>query len=190
MHPDEELAKAAKQGDTQAFAELYERHINRMYRYVVTRVGNTTVAEDVTGDIFIRAFESIGSYEWRGVPFSSWLFKIAHNRIVDHFRREGSREFVYVDGPLSLDGPDPHDVVEFKMDTEEALTALRELTESQRQVIALRFASGLSLAETAAVMKKKEGAIKALQHSAIQAMRRILERRGKLSKVVRMQDAG
>lgn len=189
MQSDEQLAKAAQQGDVQAFAQLYEHYVASVYRYVVARVGSKTEAEDLTGDIFIRAFESIRSYEWRGVPFSSWLFKIGHNRIVDHFRKEGSKEFVYMDGPLSLDGPDPHDAVELKINMEEALSALKELTEAQRQVIALRFASGLSLAETAAVMRKKEGAIKALQHSAIQALRRTLERRGKLSTTLGTQDA-
>lgn len=177
------LAQAAKEGSGEAFARLYELYFERVYRYVLVRVGNPAQAEDLAGDVFIRAFEALKSYAWRGVPFSAWLFRIAHNRVVDHHRKEAGREPVYLDGPVSFEGDDPHDAVVLKMNIEAALGALEELTNSQRQVIALRFASGLSIAETAKAMGKNEGAIKALQHSAIRALRRVLERRGTLEKV-------
>ena len=183
MQEEGRLAQDARAGSGEAFAKLYEMYFDRVFRYVLVRVGNPAEAEDLAGDVFIRAYESLKSYQWRGVPFSAWLFRIAHNRIVDHLRKEGGKEPVYLDGPIGLEGEDPHEQAVLSINVEETKRAMAELTDAQRHVIALRFASGLSIAETARAMQKNEGAIKALQHSAVRALRRVMERRGVLGQI-------
>jgi RNA polymerase sigma-70 factor (ECF subfamily) len=182
VQDEQRLVKAAQRGDAEAFAKLYESYFERVLHYVVARVGNRAEAEDLAGDVFIRAYEALGTYQWRGLPFSTWLFRIAHNRVVDYLRKLGSREVVYLEQPSVLEGAneDPDQELEAKWSLQQVLNAMVDLTISQRQVIALRFASGMSLAETAKVMGKNEGAIKALQHSAVKALRRAVERRGQM----------
>lgn len=174
MHDEQGLVREAQQGNAGAFARLYESYFDRVYRYVAVRVGNSADAEDLTGAVFLKALESIGRFQWRGAPFSAWLFRIAHNLLVDRLRSRSRREEVVLDEALPDARQGPDDLVELKVSVEQMLGAVHHLTDAQRQVIALRFASGLSIQETAQVMGRNEGAVKALQHSAVQALRRIL----------------
>lgn len=129
----------------------------------------------MTQRVFIRAYESISSYKSRGVPFSAWLFRIAHNQMVDYIRRESKRPTVMLDESLPIPGnSNPEREVEIKLELEKVVSAARRLTRAQREVISLRFAGGLSIMEVAKVMGKSEGAIKALQHSAVLALRKTL----------------
>jgi RNA polymerase sigma-70 factor (ECF subfamily) len=184
VQDEKNLVHQAQQGDKEAFAELYESHFNRIYRYVVVKIGNRTEAEDMTQQVFIRAYESIGSYKWQGIPFSAWLFRIAHNQIVDFIRKESKKPTVQLDESLPIVGEsDPQGEVELKLNIEQVVIAARQLTKAQREVISLRFAGGMSIFEVASIMGKSEGAIKALQHSAILALRKTLragEHNGKI----------
>jgi len=176
VQDEKDLVRRAQAGDKEAFAQLYESHFDRIYRYVAMKTGNRTEAEDMTQQVFVRAYKSVGSYQWRDVPFSAWLFRIAHNQIVDHIRRESKRPTVWLDETLPIPSDsDPVQEVELKLNMEKVAAASRSLTPAQREVISLRFAGGLSIAEAAQSMKKSEGAIKALQHSAIQALRKTLK---------------
>lgn len=166
----------ARQGDQQALADLYDWYMPRVYRYAVARVGNVAEAEDLTEEVFLKMLGAIGGFRWRDVPFSSWLFRIAHNHIATHYRRSAQRG-----GPMAgltedmIDaGQSPASVVEERITLEEVQRAAQQLPEAQREVIALRFAVGLSIAETAKALGKREGNVKALQHKAVAKLQRML----------------
>jgi len=168
------LVQRARQGDHEAFARLYETHFDKIFRYVVLKIRNQAEAEDMTQQVFVKAYESIGSYQLQGVPFTAWLYRIAHNQMVDFVRKE-SKKLVPLDESLPIkDDSDLECEVETKMEMEKVVLATKQLTKAQREVISLRFAGGLSITEAAKTMRKSEGAIKALQHSAILALRKTL----------------
>jgi len=174
VQDEQGLAQRAQQGDKEAFAQLYEANFDKIYRYVLLRVGNKAEAEDMTQQVFVRAFESIQSFRWKGIPFSAWLFRIAHNLVIDYIRKKKKRPTVSFDESLAVSDSNPRLEVEKRLDIEQLISATRRLTEAQREVISLRFAGGLSVAEVAGVMGKTGGAVKALQHSAIVALRKVL----------------
>lgn len=166
----------ARLGDQSALADLYDWYMPRVYRYTVARVGNVAEAEDLTEEVFLKMLGGIGDFHWRDVPFSSWIFRIAHNHIATYFRRTSQRG-----GPtaeLSDEMVDwragPAAMVEQRVTLEEVRRATEALPEAQRDVIALRFAVGLSIAETAKALGKREGNVKALQHKAVAKLQKML----------------
>ncbi|MDP2920380.1 MAG: sigma-70 family RNA polymerase sigma factor [Dehalococcoidia bacterium] len=176
MQEEQDLVRRARQGDKEAFAALYESHYGRIYRYVVVKIGRRVEAEDMTQQVFVKAYKSIASYQMQGAPFSAWLFRIAHNQIVDYIRRVSKRPTILLDESLPIPGTsDPQGEVELKLNFEQVVEATRQLTKAQREVVSLRFAGEMSISEVAATMGKSEGAIKALQHSAIRALRKTLK---------------
>jgi RNA polymerase sigma-70 factor (ECF subfamily) len=173
---ERETVERARAGDQQALADLYDAYMPRVYRYAMARLGNQAEAEDLTEEVFLKMLGAIGDFRWRDVPFSSWLFRIAHNLVATHFRRAGQRG-----GPhaaLSDELEDwrigPAAIVEQRITMEEVRRAADALPEAQREVIALRFAVGLTIAETAKALGKREGNIKALQHKAVARLQRVL----------------
>jgi len=173
---EQNLVHRAQQGDREAFAQLYESHFDKIYRYVVLRIGNKTEAEDMTQQVFLNALQSIRSFKWKGIPFSAWLFRIAHNLVVDYLRKASKVVTAPLYDSLASSGGNPQLVVEHRLDIEQLISATKGLTKAQREVIGLRFAGELAVAEVAKVIGKSEGAIKALQHSAIVALRKALLR--------------
>lgn len=173
MEEERSLVQRAQERDEAAFAKIYESYFDKIYRYLVLRIGDRTEAEDLTQQVFIKVVQRIGSFNWRGAPFSAWLFRIAHNQMVDYVRQRSKRQ------PLTLDESvvgqdDPQRTLEVRLDLERVLKAAKKLTRAQQEVISLRFSADLSTREVAKIMNKSEGAIKALQHSAIKVLRRIL----------------
>jgi len=171
---EESLVRRAQQHDQDAFAQLYEEYFDKIYRYIAFKIGNKTEAEDMTQQVFLNAIKSISSFRWRGIPFSAWLFRIAHNQVVDYLRKKAKHATTSLDEVLVSNGNNPQLVTEQNLDIERLLLATKQLTQAQREVISLRFASELSIAQVARVMAKSQGAIKALQHSAIVALRKTL----------------
>jgi len=171
---EERLVRRAQQHDQDAFAQLYEEYFDKIYRYIAFKIGNKTEAEDMTQRVFLNAIKSISSFRWRGIPFSAWLFRIAHNQVVDYLRKKAKHATTPLDEVLVSNGNNPQLVAEQNLDIERLLLATKQLTQAQREVISLRFASELSIAQVARVMGKSQGAIKALQHSAIVALRKTL----------------
>jgi RNA polymerase sigma-70 factor (ECF subfamily) len=170
----------ARAGDQQALADLYDWYMPRVYRYAVARLGNVAEAEDLTEEVFLKMLGAIGEFRWRDVPFSSWLFRIAHNHVATHFRRAAQRG-----GPTSALSEDmvdwrdgPAATVEERVTIEEVKRAAQDLPDAQREVITLRFAVGLSIAETAKALNKREGNIKALQHKAVARLQQVLRENG------------
>ncbi len=175
MQNEEGLVRRAQQHDQQALTQLYEENFDRIYRYVVLKIGDRTEAEDITQQVFLKAIKSISSFRWRGTSFSAWLYRIAHNQIVDYYRKKTKMAAVPLDESLPISGgSDPKLEAELNLDIEQVAVATRRLTKAQQEVISLRFTSEMSIAEVAKIMGKSEGAVKALQHSAIVSLRRVL----------------
>ena len=173
---ERETVDRARLGDQQALADLYDWYMPRVYRYAVARLGNTVEAEDLTEEVFLKMLGAIGAFRWKDVPFSSWLFRIAHNHIATHFRRSAQRG-----GTTSEISPDlidwRHDIaaaVEQQITLDEVRRAMQQLPDAQREVMALRFAVGLSITDTARALGKREGNIKALQHKAVAKLQKML----------------
>ena len=173
--PDEEgLVRQAKQHDQEAFAQLYEEYFDKIYRYVALRIGDRMEAEDITQQVFLNAIKAISSFKWKGVPFSAWLFRIAHNQVVDYLRKKAKRVTAALGESPVIEDSDPQLMFEHKSDIEQLMSAMKKLTPAQQEVISLRFAGEMSIAQVAKAMGRSEGAIKALQHSAIVALRKTL----------------
>ncbi len=174
MQDEESLIRRAQQRDPAALTQLYEENFDRIYRYIVLKIGDRTEAEDMTQQVFLNALKSISSFKWKGMPFSAWLYRIAHNQIVDYWRKKSKHVTVPLDESLAAGNSDPGKEAERKVEIEQLVLATKGLTKAQQEVISLRFAGELSVAEVARVMSKNEGAVKALQHSAIVALRKVL----------------
>jgi len=171
---EESLVRRATQRDQEAFAQLYEEHFDRIYRYVAVRIGDKTEAEDMTQQVFLKALKAISSFKWKGVPFSAWLFRIAHNQVVDYLRKKAKHATAPLDESRASSNSNPQLAAEQNLEIEQLLMATKQLTKAQQEVISLRFAGELPIAQVAKVMGKSQGAVKALQHSAIVALRKRL----------------
>lgn len=173
----EELVKSAQEGDADGMAGLYELYYDKIFRYISFKIGNPTEAEDLTEDVFLKMLQSIHKFKWQGPPFSSWLFRIAHNLIVDQYRRKGRRPVTPLDEARGVVGASEQDIdrdLDTKISIAGVYEAMEDLTKLQREVMSLRFAAGLSVRETALAIGKKENAVKALQHAAIKKLRTLL----------------
>ena len=175
MQDEESLVRRAQKQDTQAFAQLYEAYFDRIYRYIALRIRNEMEAEDMTQQVFMKMLHSISSYKSQGVPFSSWIYRIAHNQVVDFLRQQNKKATVDIEGlPLPDTGDDPQHIMEQQIDIDDLKKATQNLTAAQQEVLSLRFTGELSIAQCAEIMGKSEGAIKAFQHSAVLALRKVL----------------
>ena len=174
MRDEESLIRRAQQCDHVALTQIYEENFDKIYRYIVLKIGDRAEAEDMTQQVFLNALKSISSYKYKGMPFSAWLFRIAHNQVVDYYRKKKRSATVPLDETIAAAYDNPGREAERKMEIEQMTRATKQLTQAQQEVISLRFAGELSIAEVAKVMKKSEGAIKALQHSAIASLRKIM----------------
>jgi len=175
MSIEEYVVSQAINGDGEAFAQLYEEHFDKIYRYIYLRLGNQTEAEDLTQEVFVKALEAIGSYKWRSLPFASWLFRIAHNQIIDYIRKQGRVEKVtWDDNIVHVDEPNPALIAEQKLEVEELADNVKNLSLAQREVISLRFGAELSIAEAAKALGKSPGTVKALQYNGIMALRKMM----------------
>ena len=178
--PDAELVRLAQKGDASSFGALYERYFDKVSSYLSFKLGSPTDAEDVAEQVFLKALESLGAYKWTGVPFQAWLFRIAHNMMVDTLRRRSRRPSDPIEYAANLSderrSADPDAMLSDKLTREGLLEAVECLTALQKQVISLKFAGGLPNAEVARLMGKSEGAVKALQHAALASLQRHLRR--------------
>jgi RNA polymerase sigma-70 factor (ECF subfamily) len=180
-HGERAIVDAAKTGDEAALAELYNLYFPRVYRYILARMGNPYDAEDLTEEVFLRVLDAIGRFQWREAPFSAWLFRIAHNAVISQRRKEGARgRSSPLSEALAVDSQGPEEMVENRLALNEIMKAAETLPEAQRRVISLRFAAGLTVAETARAMGKGEGNVKVIQHKAIAKLREMLAQRPKV----------
>jgi RNA polymerase sigma-70 factor (ECF subfamily) len=172
--PVPDVIERARSGDRAAFAELYDEHIDSVYRYLLYRVREPSDAEDLASEVFTRAFANIHRYRWQGKSFLAWLYTIARNAVTDRRRRE--RPTVDIDSAFSLaqDGPTAHDRAVHGEQVQALRGAVKHLTAEQQQVLSLRFEANLSSRQVAKMLGKNEGAIRALQFRALGRLRKIL----------------
>lgn len=174
-YEDIEIKRLVKQtidGDVETFGELYSIYLDRIYRYVFYQVHNKVTAEDLTEEIFIKAWRGIGKYKWKGQPFSAWLYRIAHNHVIDYFRT--SRQYQPLDGEIQADGDQPQQELEKKQTQQSLLQAISSLPQQQKQVIILKFIEDLDNHAIEHIMGKSQGAIRVMQMRALAALRQIL----------------
>jgi RNA polymerase sigma-70 factor (ECF subfamily) len=154
--------------DPGAFGELYERHIKKIYTYVYYRVGNHADAEDLTSKVFQKAFMHLPGYESQGLPFSAWLYRIAHNMVANWYRDQSRRKTVGLDEAMGHSTEEePGSAAERASDREMLLKIIRQLSPDKQQVLILKFAEGYSNTEIGAILGKSEGAVKSLYHRTL-----------------------
>lgn len=169
MSEEARLVERAKSGDPEAFGQLYDACLERVYRYVYFRVSNDETAEDITSQVFLKAWENLGKYKANGSPFVAWLYTIARNLIVDHYRTR--KDMLSLDAAAAAAGEEALDEqAELRFELQALRDALQLLTEDQQQVLVLKFIAGLPNESIAKMMNRREGAIRALQMRALQAL--------------------
>ena len=169
------LVDQAIAGDRGAFGELYERHVRRVYRYLLYMAKDVDVAEELTAETFLQALAAIHRYQRRGVPFSAWLLRIAHNLQLNLNGRRGQRNVPLVHEDQEGVVGSPELFLQDRASAERLMQVVQTLNDDQRQVIILRFIEGLDCADTARVLGKSVGAIRVTQYRALRALRQRLE---------------
>jgi RNA polymerase sigma-70 factor, ECF subfamily len=172
--PVPDVIERARGGDRAAFAELYDTHVDSVYRYLLYRVREPSDAEDLTSEVFTRAFANIHRYRWQGKSFLAWLYTIARNAVTDRRRRE--RPTVDLDNAYGVaeDGPTAYDRAVVGEQVDALRGAVKHLTSEQQEVLVLRFVENMSSREVAKILGKNEGAIRALQFRALGRLRKLL----------------
>jgi RNA polymerase sigma-70 factor (ECF subfamily) len=172
---EEKLVRLAVEGNSSAFGTLYDHYHAMIYRFVLIKVGRREEAEDITHQVFLSAWQKVKTYKQRGYPFSSWLYQIARNQVIDHYRAKKN--------DISLEKADPESFaisvdhnadIAKKMQLETVRAAVAKLKPDHQDVIILRFVEDMSLKETSAALGKSEGAVKLIQHRAIRELKTIL----------------
>jgi RNA polymerase sigma-70 factor (ECF subfamily) len=175
---DHELIKKAQHGDRHAFGDLYEVHAPGIFRYLYAHLDDVMDAEDLTGEVFLKAWQSLPNYNERGIPFVAFLIRIARNALIDHYRH---RKHSDPHTPEEMDGirndveQDIGDIISHQAEHQRMLQALKQLKPDFDEVLTLRFIAGLSPEETAEVMNRSTGAVRVLQHRALAALRDIMD---------------
>jgi RNA polymerase sigma-70 factor (ECF subfamily) len=166
--PDEARLIQKAKFDPKAFGELYERYIKKIYTYIYYRVGNHADAEDLTSRVFQKAFIHLPGYEHQGLPFSAWLYRIAHNMVANWYRDQSRRKIVGLDEATHHSaGEEPGSAMERTADREMLLKIIRQLSADKQQVLILKFAEGYSNTEIGVILGKTEGAVKSLYHRTL-----------------------
>jgi RNA polymerase sigma-70 factor, ECF subfamily len=174
---DLRLLAEAFEYDEAALSAIYDRYEVRIYTYIYRRIGDQTLAEDLTGQVFLKMLEAIRNRKAWHSSFSGWLYRIAHNVVIDHYRQRDHQPQVSLDDEPALPALDdnPAAATELKLDIERLRAAIARLTDEQAEVISLRFLEGYSISEVAEMMNKSEGSIKALQYRAVATLRQLLQ---------------
>jgi len=170
------LVALAQQGDGEAFGQVYDAYVDSVYRYLYYRVGSHALAEDLTSETFLRALRRIDSFTWQGKDIGAWFTTIARNLVADHVKSSRFRLEVSTADMLDADRVDDgiEDEVLGRLQSAALLDAVRELKPEQQECVVLRFLQGLSVAETAEVLGRSEGAVKQLQLRAVRALAKLL----------------
>jgi len=173
-YSDDEVVSLATSGDVNAFGELYDRYVERIYNYIYYRTSNHVDAEDLTERVFFRAIQHIKKYENRGLPISAWLYRIAHNLVANWYRDNSRRQEIPIDTfdfTLQYQGELPEVAVLRSEEREQLMSVIRELPEERQQLVILKFVDGLTNAEIGKIMGRTEGAIKSLYHRTLTSLR-------------------
>ena len=175
LDAEENIIENAVRGDARAFGLLYDHYQPAIYRFVAVKVGRREDAEDIAHQVFMNAWQNVKHYRHRGHPFSSWLYRIARNQVIDHYRARKenvSLETIEID-QLGFSSSSQASL-SLKLDLEKVMSAIQKLKQDYQDVIIFRFVEELSLKETAEAMKKTEGAVKLMQHRAIGELKKMM----------------
>jgi len=173
-----QLIRQAQAGEQAAFTTIYDRHQPAVFTYLYYRVGNQATAEELTSEVFVRMVERMDRYRYRGKPLLAWLYTIARNLLTDHYRQARRSTPLPLDGRLVANSGNPAAAVESQLAADCLQRALGHLTEAQRRVIIGKFIEDRSNAEVAGILGKTVGSVKSLQHRALAALRRAIEKEG------------
>jgi RNA polymerase sigma-70 factor (ECF subfamily) len=169
------LVQRACAGDADAFGQLYDSYLDRIYRYIYFRITDEATAEDLTSKVFLKAWENLNHYKPTSTPFIGWLYTIAHNAVIDHYRTHRPTTDLDEVVELRASEPLPDEQVESKLEGETLRRALQRLTQPQRDVVSMKLLQGLSTDEIAKFVGKSAGAVRALQMRALQTLAKIYE---------------
>jgi len=165
------LVRLSQQGNQETFARLYDTYVERIYRYIYFRVANDQLAEDITSHVFLKVWEKLHTYEARQSSFRAWLYRIAHNAVVDHYRTKKVAVSLDDVNPVELSQADGmEESLDRQIQSKELREALQDLTEEQQQVLIMKFVGGLSTMEIAQQLGKQQGAVRALQMRGLQGL--------------------
>jgi len=163
-----------KQKKEEELANLYEEYFDKIAHYIFIRINDQKEAENLASETFLKALKSLDSYQERGIPMTAWLFKIAHNLVVDYIRKMAKRRTVSIDSVVLRDDNDPADTAEKSIEFERIKYAMKQLTSEQREVINLRFFGGLTSREVGNILDKSDGAVREMQRVALEKLRGII----------------
>jgi RNA polymerase sigma-70 factor (ECF subfamily) len=172
-YSETEMVQIAAEGNAEAFGHLYVKFLDPIYRYIFFRVSDPQEAEDLTGIVFLKAWEALPRYKHNGIPFSSWLYRIAHNVVVDYHRK---KKFLPIEHLDNYPNDDLNSLLSDVVNREQIrklVHAISKLPEDQQQVIILRFVEGMSHKEIARIMGKNDGACRMIQHRALEALEKL-----------------
>lgn len=177
LEGEHNLIQLAKTGNKEAFGKLYDHYLPQIYRFIYLKTSGRQDAEDLTHEVFLSAWQHIPQYEESGFPLSSWLYQIARNRVIDHFRTR--RNNIPIDDCLENDIDAPHTTeedVDVGLALETVQGAMQKLREDYQTLLIMRFVEDRSTAEVAVVLGKSEGAVRLIQHRALRALKQIIDR--------------
>jgi RNA polymerase sigma-70 factor (ECF subfamily) len=174
-----DLVQRARSGDREAFGQLYEASLDRVYRYIYFRVTDDETAEDLTSKVFLRAWESIPRFKASGSPFIAWLYTIAHNAVIDYYRTRWQTAALDQIESLPSADPLPDEQYDTRFTARSLRECLQQLTAPQRDVVTMRLIDGMNTAEIAARLNKTSGEIRAIQMRGLQALAKILQTQGR-----------
>ena len=177
LDAEKQLVAQSQQGDQDAFTVLYRNYVQAIYRYCFFRVRDAEHAEDLTADVFLKAVDGLSRYNERGLPFGAWLFRIAHDRVIDFYRKAGRRPIVELTEDFVSTDLAPDISIEITESHDHLHEAISHLTDEQQAVIQFRFMENWSLEDTGRMMNKSANAVKALQHRALQSLQRHINQR-------------
>jgi RNA polymerase sigma-70 factor (ECF subfamily) len=155
-------------------AGLFDEYYSKIARYAFVRVRNRTEAEDIAAEVFLKALHSLESYKEQGIPMQAWLFRIAHNLVVDHFRKTAKKKTIPIDSVQIESVTDPVRTTEMNIELARVNKAMEQLTAAQREVIRLRFFGGFTSKEVGQILNKADGAVREMQRAATQSLRNLL----------------
>ncbi|OGY57896.1 MAG: hypothetical protein A3D47_01295 [Candidatus Colwellbacteria bacterium RIFCSPHIGHO2_02_FULL_43_15] len=177
LEDEQKLVKQAQDGGVEAFGLLYDHYLPRIYRFVLLKVSHREDAEDLSHQAFLKAWENIEQYDFRGYSFGSWLYRIARNVTIDYYR--SAKTEVSTDNIADLIEETVRLDLDLKMEWEELMTGIKQLKEVEQDVLIMRFVEDLSIKETAESIEKSEGAVKLIQHRAINNLKKIVVKKKK-----------
>jgi RNA polymerase sigma-70 factor (ECF subfamily) len=173
LEDERKLIELSKEGEADAFGLLYDHYFPKIYRFILVRVGRREEAEDLSHQTFLKAWQNLKNYSDKGLPFGSWLYRIARNAIIDYYRR--SRTSVSLDFHFEIpENSRMEEKMDASLELEQTIEAIGELKSAEQEVVILRFMEELSVAETAKITGKSEGAIKVTQHRAVNKLKELL----------------